>query len=177
MYWNKDFYRVNISEKELQSRLERLIAIREKNSIQNHAFPSNRESEEKVRGELSENKFTIWRTNKTLNGIFYPIFKCNVQKINGINIVQIKTRFNPIAEIIVLFLTLGIGYGILTEIIIQSNNELKFLFRRSLIGILLFLIFQSVPLISYYNLKNKTLKGVQEYLELTKVKLKKRKQR
>ena len=177
MYWNKELFRINIEQKEFQIKLEKLITSKEENSIYNHAFKSKKGSDGTVRGEMKNDEFIIWRTNREWNGIFYPIFKGKIREINDANILQIKTRFNPFAEIIVLLIAFGIGYGIMSEIIIQSNNEIKYVFRRGLIGILLFLIFQSVPLISYYNLKHQTLKRLQEYFHLTKVKLKKRKLR
>jgi len=177
MYWNKEVFKINISEDKIQTKLEKLITIREKNNFRNHMFKSDKGSDETLRGELDKNRFTIWRTNRTWNGIFYPVFKGRLYEINNTSVIEIKTRFNPLAELIVLILLIGMAYGVLTDIIIQENNELEFIFRRSLIGILIILIFQAVPLISYYNLKNQTIKRLEEYLELTRVKLKKRKQR
>lgn len=177
MYWNKELFKIGLSEEEFQAKLQKLIVIEEKNTILNHLFESNKGSVETVRGQSSKDRFTIWRTNRNWNGVFYPIFIGNYCQINKTNVLELRTRFNPFAEIIVLILAIGIAYGILIGIIIQANNEFKFLFRRSLIGILLFLLFQSVPLISYYNLKNQTIKGLKEYFQLSKVKLKKRKQR
>lgn len=176
MYWNKELFKINITEEEFQTKLEKLITIREKNNFKNHMFKSVKGSDETIRGELDNNRFTIWRTNRTWNGIFYPIFKGKLYKINNTSVIEIKIRFNPIAEIIVFTLLIGMAYGVLTDIIILENNELKFLFRRNLIGILILLIFQAVPLISYYNLKKQTIKSLEEYFELTRVKLTKRKQ-
>lgn len=177
MYWNKELYRIDISGEEFQSKLEKLIDIQEENRIQNHIFKDVRRTDEIIRGELKKNEFTMWRTNRRWNGIFYPVFKGEIREINETRLIEIKTRFNPFAELIVLILTLGLVYGIISEIVIQTNNELKHLLMRGIVGILLLLIFQSVPIISYYNLKNQTLKGLQDYFGLTKVKLKKRKQR
>jgi hypothetical protein len=177
MYWNKELFKINITEDKFQTKLEKLIIVREKNNFKNHMFKSEKGSDETVRGELNNDRFTIWRTNRNWSGIFYPIFKGRLYKINNTRVIEIKTRFNPFAELIVLILLIGMTYGVLTDIIIQENNELKFIFRRSLIGILILLIFQAVPLISYYNLKNQTIKSLEEYFELNKVKLKKRKQR
>lgn len=171
MYWNKELFRINIGQKEFQIKLERLITVKENNSIRNHAFESKKGNDYTVRGEIKNDEFIIWRTNRKWNGIFYPIFKGKIRAINDSNILQIKTRFNPFAEIIVVLIAFGIGYGIITEIVIKSNNELKYVFRRGLVGIILFLIFQSVPLVSYYSLKQQTLKKLQDYFQLTKVKI------
>mgnify|MGYP006302949335 FL=1 len=89
------------------------------------------------------------------------------------NVIEIRTRFNPFAELIVLILAIGLGYGILTEIVIKASNELPSILGRSLVGIILFLIFQTVPLIGYYNLKKQTMKSLQKYFRLTKIKIKK----
>ena len=177
MYWNKELFKIGLSEEEFQAKLQKLIVIEEKNTILNHLFESNKGSVETVRGQSSKHRFMIWRTNRSWNGVFYPIFIGNYFQVNETNVLELRTRFNPFAEIIVLILAIGIAYGILTGIIIHANNEFKFLFRRSLIGILLFLLFQSVPLISYYNLKNQTINGLKEYFQLSKVNLKKIKQR
>ncbi|PHN01292.1 hypothetical protein [Flavilitoribacter nigricans] len=177
MYWTKELYSVNLTEEEFESRLEKLIVLQEKNSLKTHVFTSKSGSDETVRGELTKNGFTIWRTNRTWNGMLYPIFKGGRLKVNGINLLEIKVQFNPFAEVLVVIFGILLAYGITTEIVIQENNEFKPLFLRILVGVFLFFIFQSVPLISFYNLKRLTMKGMKEYLNLTKVELKKRKLR
>ena len=117
MYWNKELFSIASSEEALHDKLERLITSRENNSFHNHVFPSKKGSDGTVRGELSKDEFTLWRTNRTWNGIFYPIFKGRLISINEIPLLQISIRFNPLAELIVLLFTVGLIYTITTEII------------------------------------------------------------
>jgi hypothetical protein len=176
MFWNEDLYRINTDGIEFQTRVNKLITLPESNSLKNHIFKSNKGGDGTVRGEFKEGKFTLWRTNKTWSGNFYPIFKGYHFKINEMDVLEIKTRFNPFAEIIVLVISIVLAYGIITGIIIQSDNEFRFLLRRSVIGIVLFIIFQSVPIFSYYNSKNQTLKEFEKYFNLTRMKINKKKQ-
>lgn len=174
MYWSKVIYRVEIGEEEFQSRMKRLIDIEEANLIKNHWHRNTWGSDEKVRGKTTGDKFIIWRTNRSWNGVLYPIFIGKISRIGETAILKLEVRFNRVAEIIVGLVALSLIYGIVTGIVIQENNELKFLLRRGIVGVILFLIFQTVPLISFYSLKNQTLKGLEKYFELRRIKLKRK---
>ena len=167
MYWYKALYKVNLDEEELRSKLEKLISIQEPNTFRSH-FSSKISGDDLIRGELKNGGFVIWRTNRLWNGVFYPIFKGRLLKKSDQYLLEIKTRFNPYAELIILGLGTFLIYGIISSIVLQANNDIKFLFRRSLIGILIFLILQAVPIVSYYNLKGQTLKNLEKYFSLTK---------
>jgi hypothetical protein len=96
-------------------------------------------------------------------------------KINENYILEIKIRFNRVAEMIIIGFGLALAYFLVTEVIIQVNNEFIFLLRRTLVSLILFSIFQALPLYIYYDLKNQTLKELISYFELTKVKTVKKK--
>ena len=156
---------------EFQNRLEKLIETRETNSFKNHISRPLDGKSNLIRGEFDENGFTFWRTDHISSGTFYPIFQGRILEIKGSDVLEIKVRFNPVAEIMVIGIGLALGYFIITEIIIQQNNEFISLFIRTLASLVLFLILQSVPLYAYYDLKNQTLRGLVKYFDLTKVKI------
>jgi len=174
MYLSKVVYSVERGEEEFRSKMKRLITIEETNSINSHLFRPRRGSDESVRGKMREDEFIIWRTNRSWNGVLYPIFIGKILRIGDREILKLKVRFNPVAEIIVGLVTLGLIYGIVTGVVIQENNELEFLLQRGMLGLILFLILQTVPLISFYGLKNQTIKELEKYFELRRVKLKRK---
>jgi hypothetical protein len=54
-------------------------------------------------------------------------------KINENYILEIKVRFNRVAEMIIIGFGLALAYFLVTEVIIQVNNEFIFLLRRTLV--------------------------------------------
>ncbi|HCW08228.1 MAG TPA: hypothetical protein DGG95_12780 [Cytophagales bacterium] len=52
---------------------------------------------------------------------------------------------NIIGRTIFFLLLIGIGYAITSGIIIQENNNIRFLIPRFLIGVLIFIVFMALP--------------------------------
>jgi hypothetical protein len=170
MYWQKQLYKINIDDDDYQSKKKELIVIKEKNSLKNHLWKSRFKNDKEVRGEFDKNTFTIWRRNSRWNGIFYPIFKGEKLEIDGTKVLVIKTRFNIFANLIVLTVTMYISFFIIDKVLMQGTLELTFVLKRTLIGGIIFSLFQIVPAVCYYPLKKQTLKGLEDYFKLTKLK-------
>ena len=170
MYWHRQLYRIDIGDDEYQSKINELIVIKEKNYFKNHFWKLRFKNDKEVRGELDKGTFIIWRRNARRNGVFYPIFKGEKFEIKGINVLEIKIRFNIFANIIVFTVTMFISFFIIDNVLMKGDVELEFVLKRALVGVIIFLLFQIVPAVSYYSLKKQTLKGLEEHFKLTKLK-------
>ncbi|MFT6055001.1 MAG: EamA domain-containing membrane protein RarD [Roseivirga sp.] len=67
---------------------------------------------------------------------------------------------NAIGRTVFLTFTLILSFGILSEIVIQETNELKYLIPRALMGMLLLGVVSTVPLLLYF----RTLRIIRTHL-------------
>ncbi|MFN7331211.1 MAG: hypothetical protein ACK5UP_17090, partial [Bacteroidota bacterium] len=92
--------------------------------------------------------FKIWtheQGRSGVTGIFYPIIEGRPRQLSRGLEIEFKSKMNIIGQTIFLLIAIGVGYGIITGIIIQDNNDMKYLIPRFLIGTVLFGLFISVP--------------------------------
>lgn len=176
MFWSKIYYRLDDSWEEFQERLSRLIQIKQANTLRNHLFSSGgMDTDDAVRGMVESTNFIFWIRNVTLRGIFYPIFKGRLVRFSNAEVLELKVHLNLVGGIVVSLMDIALLYYMVTDIIIQESNELYPLLFRSLLGLLLFFIFQSVPIIVFRMMKKEILKNFEKEFELTRVKVKERK--
>lgn len=155
--WDKDL-------KELKTRLHSIIDVENEDDFKTHfrqtiLFKDNG----KVSGTIKQDHFKIWTHEQGrggVTGIFYPIilgqFKPPRQGVE----IEFKTKINIIGKTVFSAIVTMLAYGILTGIVIQENNEMRFVIPRLLIGMVLFGLVISVPTFIYF----KTSRAIKQHL-------------
>ena len=64
--------------------------------------------------------------------------------------IQFSSKMNVIGRTVFLTFNLILSFGILTEIVIQETNELKYLIPRALMGMFLLGLVSTAPLLLYF---------------------------
>lgn len=170
MYWHKNVYEVNCSDEEYHTKLNALIEMREKNTFKNHLFTSNSKNNETVRGESKGNTFTIWRRNARMNAFLYPIFKGEKIERDGKQVLLIRTRFNRPAYLVVFILAANFTWFTFGKTLFSPDRLAHYTIQLAIVDLIIILLFQTVPVVSYYNLKKQTLNHLKTYFNLTELK-------
>lgn len=162
MFWFENRYKTSLSRLEVESIIDKIIDIEERDTFGNHWSYQQSGADDLIKGMKEKNQLVIWRTNRTWNGIFYPVFAITLNYDD----VSIKGRYNRAAEVIVLLIGLLLIIG-LTDFVIGIGLEFPQIFNRLIAAIFLFFLFLSLPIYWFYNLKNQTLKELEKILELS----------
>ena len=170
MYWHTYYYKIPLDRAEYNEKIKALIEVEEDNGFSNHVVVFGH-TDEKVRGKISGDEFIFWRRS-TFFGSLYPIFKGQFLKYRGDSFLRIRVRLNPVAGLLAAFL-FTVPFGFLLPYLFgegyKSTDEITF----NVVGsIMLLFILQTVTIFGYYDLKHQTMEGLEQYLELEKVKIK-----
>jgi hypothetical protein len=162
--------------KELQSRLKSIIEVENKDSFRTHFRQAVLLRDEcKVSGTVTNDNFKIWtheQGRSGATGIFYPVIEGRPRPLSQGLEIEFKSRMNFIGRTLFLLLIIMLAYGILTGIVIQENNELKYLVPRFLIGTVLFGLMISVPTFIHFRASKITKEYLVKELELRDKRLK-----
>jgi len=156
--------------KELKSRMSRIIEVRHKDILKTHfnnivLFKDER----KVSGTIMRDRFKIWTHEQGrggATGYLYPVIEGFAKPLNNGLEIAFRSKMNLIARIVSYIFIAGLSYAILTEIIIQDNNDFNLLLRRSIVGILLLAILILGPMIIYYRICRIIIRYLVKELEL-----------
>ncbi len=157
LFWDKD-------AKELKTKLDAIIEVENEDTLKTHfrqtiLFKDNG----KVSGTINQDNFKIWtheQNRRGTTGIFYPIVHGQFKPLSQGLEIELKSKMNIIGKTVFVIIATILAYGILTGIVIQENNEMRFLIPRLLIGTVLFGLMISVPTFIYF----KTSRTIKEYL-------------
>ncbi len=134
---------------ELNEKLNSIIEVKNEDNLKTHLRQTLLFKDEGlVSGTVTNYNFKIWtheQGRSGATGIFYPIIEGTPRQLSRGLEIEFKSKMNIIGRTIFLLIIIGVGYGITTGIIIQENNDIKFLIPRFLIGVVLFGLFISVP--------------------------------
>jgi hypothetical protein len=134
---------------ELKEKLNSIIEVKNEDNLKTHLRQTLLFKDEGlVSGTVTNYNFKIWtheQGRSGATGIFYPIIEGTPRQLSRGLEIEFKSKMNIIGRTIFLLIIIGVGYGITTGIIIQENNDIKFLIPRFLIGVVLFGLFISVP--------------------------------
>jgi hypothetical protein len=134
---------------ELEKRLNSIIEVKNEDNLKTHLRQTILFKDEGlVSGTVTNDNFKIWtheQGRSGVTGIFYPIIEGRPRQLSRGLEIEFKSKMNIIGQTIFLLIAIGVGYGIITGIIIQDNNDMKYLIPRFLIGTVLFGLFISVP--------------------------------
>ena len=134
---------------ELNKKLNSIIEVKNEDNLKTHLRQALLfQDEGLVSGTVTKDNFKIWtheQGRSGVTGIFYPIIEGSPRQLSRGLEIEFKSKMNIIGRTIFLLIIIGVGYGITTAIIIQENNDIKFLIPRFLIGAVLFGLFISVP--------------------------------
>ena len=156
-FWDKDV-------KELKARLDSIIDVENEDNFKTHfrqtiLFKDNR----KVSGTIDQDNFKIWTHEQGrggVTGIFYPIVQGQFRPLSQGVEIELKSKMNIIGKTMFIAIATILAYGIVTGIVVQENNEVRFVIPRLLIGAVLFGLMISVPTFIYF----KTSRTIKEHL-------------
>jgi hypothetical protein len=147
LFWDKDV-------EELKSKLNSIIEVRNEDDLKNHFKQAILFKDDgKVSGTIKQDRFKIWvheQGRGGITGIFYPIVLGQFKPLSQGLEIKIKTKMNIVGKAIFLAIATVLAYGIITRIVIQEDNELRFMILRLLVGIVLFGLLISVPSFIYF---------------------------
>jgi hypothetical protein len=156
-YWDKDV-------EELKSKLNSIIEVQNEDNLKTHFKQTILSRDDsKVSGTIKPDHFRIWiheQGRGGVTGIFYPIVIGQFRPLSQGLEIQFKSKMNIIGKIVFIAIVTMLAYGIITGVVIQQNNEMKFAIPRLLIGIILFGLMISVPSFIYF----KTSRTIKTYL-------------
>lgn len=154
-------------------KIDRLITIQVENKFSTHLKHILRffydYANEHILGKTYLNSFIIWQYNFRWGGIFYPIISGNIFSENDSTILQIKTRLNICGRLISFTIFIGMMVAVIYSNIEKINNEIYFNFKIILLGLIVSILFQSVPFAAYNLTRSQTIKFIEEYLALEKI--------
>ena len=149
---------------ELKQRINSIIQVKNEDNLKTHLRQILLFKDEGlVSGTMNNENFKIWTHEQSFFGttnIFYPIIEGLPRQLSRGLEIEFKSRMNIIGRTIFLLIIIGVGYGITTGIIIQENNDIRFLIPRFLIGTVLFGLSISVPTFIHIS----TVKITKQYL-------------
>lgn len=136
---------------ELKEKLNSIIEVKNEDNLKTHLRQALLfKGEGLVSGTVTNDNFKIWtheQGGSGVTGIFYPIIEGRPRQLSRGIEIEFKSKMNIIGRTLFLLIAVGIGYTITTGIIIQDNNDIKYLIPRFLIGSVLFGLFLSLPTI------------------------------
>jgi hypothetical protein len=157
LFWDKD-------SKELKAKLDSIIEVENEDNLKTHFRQTILFKDEgKVSGTVGQDNFKLWtheQGRRWATGIFYPIVFGQFRPLSQGLEIELKSKMNIIGKVVFIAIATLLAYGILTGIVIQDNNEMRFVIPRLLIGTVLFGLMISVPTFIYF----KTSKTIKEYL-------------
>jgi hypothetical protein len=144
---------------ELKEKLNSIIEIENEDNLRTH-FKNGilKINNTKVSGEIINNTFKIWITDKL--GVFYPVVLGNFKSINNGIEIELSSKMNIIGKALCAGIMTILAYAIIFGIIIQENNEIRFLILRSIVGLIIYGLMLSLPIIIY----KRTSKALINYL-------------
>lgn len=123
---------------ELKSRLSSVIEVKNNDDIQTHFRQIFLLLDEgKDSGTIENESFKIWTHEQGptgATGIFYPIIEGIVKPSHQGLEIEFKSKMNLIGRTVFFIIAFLMAYITLSGIIIQENNDFKFLIRRILVG-------------------------------------------
>jgi hypothetical protein len=161
-------YKSDLRINEFRKKLNELIVNTIDDKFINHCKNLYSNQAYNVCGKFENNDFAVWRYDYFLTGMFYSVITGKIENFGDSFIIELKPKFNLFGKFFVLLISLSVGYGILTGIVIQEDNSFKFLIWRLLLGLIIFILFQVVPIFGYLDSQKKTLGLLTEKLKLIK---------
>ena len=146
-YWDNDV-------EELKSRLNTIIDVQNEDTFRTHfAQTILFKDEYKVSGTIKQESFKIWTHEQGrggMTGIFYPIVQGRFRPLSQGLEIEFKSKMNIIGKVVFVASSTILAYAMVTGIVIQENNEMRFVIARLLLGTVLFGLMISVPSFIYF---------------------------
>lgn len=149
---------------ELKSRLSSIIEVENNDDIQTHFRQIFLLKDHgKDSGSIDKESFKIWTHEQGptgATGIFYPIIEGFVKPTHQGLEIEFKSKMNLIGWAAFFILVILMAYITISGIIIQENNDFKFLIRRILVGGVFFGGMLFIPLYIHF----RTSKIIKNYI-------------
>lgn len=147
LFWNGD-------RAAQESRLNSIIEVENEDNLKTHFRQIVLFKDDgKISGVIYPDRFKIWiqkQGRSGVTGIFYPIIEAQMRYSHRGIAVAFSSKMNIIGRFFCFIGGTVLVYGIATGIVIQENNEMRFIIPRLLAGALLFLLASLVPAAIYF---------------------------
>jgi len=162
-------YFADCDSDELSHRILNLIQVKRDDKLITHFKQSFLMNDQfKTSGNMEGNTFRIWVPRSPWSGIFYPVLIGQATKMeNGIQ-VELKTKMNSLIHWPFYAIAAILMYGIFSGIVIQDNNEIRFLIPRMAVSALLFVLILALPVVILKNTEKELMQKVALELNLKK---------
>ena len=122
---------------EIVSLIEKKIEYSRRDSIQSH-IKTIFLFQWGLSGEVNSEGFKIWSYSHWV-GIFYPVFQGKFDSTNDKTHIQITSKLNSLGASFAVLLSL-IWLISIASVVLQDDNSWTYLWKRSLLGFILFVI-------------------------------------
>jgi hypothetical protein len=153
---------------ELRDKLNDLIEYQREDNLSSHLQNIFSKRMDSISGKVESNDFVIWRHSYIWSDMFYSVINGRIINNRNSCCIELKSKLNIFGSSLAVMISILLGYGILTGIVIQNDNSFRFIIWRLLVGLILFLLMQTVPIIAYFDSKRRTIKILTENLKLIK---------
>ena len=144
---------IKYNRDELNSRINSLIEANNNDDLKTHFRHFLFKDDGLVSGCFSKSNFKLWIQKQgfpgSLTGPFYPVIEGSVKELENRIEVYLKSKMNVLGIIICIIIYSALAAVILFNIVLQENNEIKFLIPRAIMGTILLILFTTVPILSY----------------------------
>jgi hypothetical protein len=129
------------SKKQILSKIQQRIEYHRKDTLWHHflTFLKMENSFEGFSGYVREDNFAIWRYSHWY-GAFYIVVRGEVKETDNRVNVLLRCRTNLFGRLMAFLILAGWGYSIVVGIVLQQNNEWEFLWKRIIVGCIMFAI-------------------------------------
>lgn len=127
---------------ELKS-LKDKIKYRRENSLWNHVLTVLRLDMGELNGVVTKDGFKVWAYSHWL-GVFHPVIFGTVDFKSEKPTIQIVSKMNSLGQLIAVFIVGLWTSGIISGLIVQTDNSWPFLWKRIILGT----VITSFPLIA-----------------------------
>src|SRR5690606_27238274 len=116
---------------ELKEKLNSIIEVKNEDNLKTHLRQTLLFKDEGlVSGTITNDNFKVWtheQRRSGVTGIFYPIIEGRPRQLSRGLEIEFKSKMNIVGRAIFLLIAIGIGYAITTGIIVQDDNDMKYL--------------------------------------------------
>ena len=122
---------------EISRLIQKKIEYSRKDSFLNH-FKTILHFQLGLSGEVNSDGFKIWTYSHWV-GVFYPVFQGRINSNQGKTEISISSKLNSFGFLFALLLSI-FWLILVLSMILQGNNSWTYLWKKSLLGVILFII-------------------------------------
>ena len=121
---------------EISQLIQKKIEYSRKDSFLNH-FKTILHFQLGLSGEVNSDGFKIWTYSHWV-GVFYPVFQGRINSNQGKTEISISSKLNSFGSLFAMLLSIC-WIILVLSMVLQGDNSWTYLWKRSLLGVILFI--------------------------------------